>query len=78
MKTQNAVSLAVETFGHRNGLPGARGAQKLLAEKLGVTRQTVANWCKTGSVSVGHLERFSALTGVSAKEVNAFVRKVAD
>lgn len=37
------VSIALERYALRNGLK--RGAQKNIAERLGVTRQTVRNWC---------------------------------
>ena len=77
MRQKTVVAQAVENFGFKRGYPNARGAQKEIAEALGVTRQTVRNWCISGSVSPEYLERFASLTETNARDMNSLTRRVA-
>lgn len=70
------VSIALERYALRNGLK--RGAQKDIAERLGVTRQTVRNWCVSNSVSLDYVEEFARITGAKASDLNKLTRRVCE
>lgn len=70
------VFIALERYALRNGMK--RGAQKDIAERLGVTRQTVRNWCISNSVSLDHVEEFARLTGAKASDLNRLTRRVCE
>lgn len=70
------VTIALERYALKKGLK--RGAQKEIAEQLGVTRQTVRNWCVSNSVSPEHVQEFARLTGAKASDLNRLTRRVCE
>ena len=70
------VSIALDRYALRKGLK--RGAQKEIAEQLGVTRQTVRNWCVSNSVSPEYVEEFARITGAKASDLNKLTRRVCE
>ena len=70
------VFIALERYALRKGMK--RGAQKDIAERLGVTRQTVRNWCVSNSVSPEYVEEFARLTGAKASDLNRLSRRVCE
>ena len=74
-RTKNPVELAIFAFGLKLGLPDGRGAQKQIASDLGISRQTVRNWCRNGSVSLMHVDRFAKLTNARPEDLNRDLRR---
>lgn len=74
-RTKNPVELAVFAFGVKLGFPDGRGAQKQIASDLGISRQTVRNWCRSGSVSLSHVERFARITESRPEDLNRDLRR---
>ena len=70
------VFISLERYALRKGMK--RGAQKDIAERLGVTRQTVRNWCISNSVSPEYVEEFARLTGAKASDLNRLTRRVCE
>ena len=47
----------------------ALGGHEALADRLGVTRQAVGQWVKTGHAPVDRVWRIAELTGVARKDI---------
>lgn len=75
MDQKNPVEMAIFAYGLKAGLPDGRGAQKQIASALGISRQTVRNWCRSGSVSLPHVEKFARLTEARPEDLNRELRR---
>lgn len=72
---RNPVQQAVNAYAVRKGFKEGRGVQKDISERLGCARQTVRNWCLSGSVSLNYVAQFSALTGAKPDDLNRELRR---
>lgn len=54
------------------------GSQQKVADILGVSRQTVKMWVKSGSVSRDYVVPFCRLTGENPRNVSKFAAEILD
>lgn len=68
MNSFNAVKAAVKRI----------GSQQKVADRLGVSRQAVKMWVKSGSVSRDYVVPFCRLTGENPRNVSRFAAEILD